>query len=301
MGTLTVYPASTPGDVDAVVGLLKQRIDWLRRRGVDQWSSWRGWDEKIEAGVSAGSVWLLADQDEPVGTVTVEDTPDRDFWTSDEAADPAMYLSKLATRPDRAGAELGALLLDWAGEHAYRRGCRYVRLDAWKTNGRLHAYYRQRGWSFVRMSDAAHRRSGALFQRPARRMGRDAAGRVYQVPELRTLNVEHLAGGSGEAGGPDHGNFFPGHTHAGGLYVVVECVSPRPRPAVYLDWLRYRVTRQSDRWVLTSQDGGRGVEVEGPVVAADWPLEPGMDYVLSHDGEHPACRMVIVEVPAPTP
>lgn len=291
---LTVRPA-TGDDFDVVFDLLIRRIEWLRERGLDQWSTWEKWRDKMGPAIEAGNVWLLLDDDDAIGTISVEFSADRELWTAEEAAEPAAYVSKLAVRTDRAGAELGALLLAWAGEHAYRHGCLYLRLDAWKTNEQLHTYYVDRGWKHLRISAAPHRNSGALFQRPAERMEQANAARIRQYPPLPTLQAEHRAGGDPDAGGPSHGNWHPGHTHNGGV-TVIETWSPQPRPAMFVDWMRYLVTERDGKWALASQDGGRSLHVIAQVVDATWPLVSGTNYVISHEGKHPSCRMVLVTV-----
>ncbi|MFI6134005.1 GNAT family N-acetyltransferase [Micromonospora sp. NPDC051141] len=182
--TLTIRPAENEDEFEIAMGLLMQRIQWLRERGSDQWVTWERWRTKLGPSLSAGDIWILWDDDEAIGTVTLEMTGDPDFWTPEELAEPAAYVSKLAVRLDRAGQELGALLLAWAGDYAFQRGSRYVRLDAWKTNDQLHAYYLSRGWTHLRTSTNPQRRSGALFQRPAAPMGK-------QPLELRTTASRH--------------------------------------------------------------------------------------------------------------
>lgn len=178
--TLTLRPAENDQEFETAMGLLMQRIQWLRDRGSDQWATWEKWRSKLGPALDAGDIWILWDGDEAIGTITVEIQGDPDFWTPEELAEPAVYVSKLAVRLDRAGKELGALLLAWSGDYAARRGCRYVRLDAWKTNEKLHDYYLARGWTHLRTSTRPNRRSGALFQRPAAHMtqGQPAALRT---------------------------------------------------------------------------------------------------------------------------
>ncbi|MEU5725052.1 GNAT family N-acetyltransferase [Micromonospora sp. NPDC047738] len=65
-----------------------------------------------------------------------------------------------------AGRNIGGALLDWAARVAASRGCRWLRLDAWRTNEALHRYYERQGFSPIRVVELAHRGSGALFQRP---------------------------------------------------------------------------------------------------------------------------------------
>lgn len=160
--------AATVDELDVIMQLLQQRIAWLRARGSDQWSTWPAWPAKLPAALKRRRVWLLTEDDLPVGTVTADEHADPDFWTETERADPAVYLAKLAVLPDRAGRGYGTLLLDVAGELAYREGRQLLRLDAWKNNPGLHAYYSNHGWRHLRTVDLPHRRSGALFETDAR-------------------------------------------------------------------------------------------------------------------------------------
>lgn len=66
-----------------------------------------------------------------------------------------------------AGQRLGEALLEWAREMAHHQGRAWVRLDAWRSNRRLHDYYLSRGWEWIRDVTGVGRKSGALFQRPA--------------------------------------------------------------------------------------------------------------------------------------
>jgi GNAT superfamily N-acetyltransferase len=172
---------ATPSDVDEVWRLIHDSIRWLRSIGSDQWDTWRTWggpDGKIARAIAAGHLWLMFDDEDLVATITVEPFGDTDFWTPDELAEPALYVSKLAVRRDVAGQELGALLLAWVRDRAYRDGARWVRLDAWRTNDKLHAYYRRRGWTYVRDVDQPHRSSGTLFQLPPEPMPPELASLI---------------------------------------------------------------------------------------------------------------------------
>ena len=153
-------------DLPEVLALLNEAAAWLQSRGLDQWP--HGFSAaRIGLMISRHEVWLARDDGRPVGTVTISGEADPDFWTAAESREPAVYVSKLAVSRADAGVGLGALLLRWAADYAARIGCDWARLDAWRTNDQLHAYYRQRGWDYVRTVSLPHRRSGALFQRPA--------------------------------------------------------------------------------------------------------------------------------------
>ena len=294
MGQPLLLRRASVDEFEVVLGLLCERIDWLRAQGSDQWSSWQKWRTKMAPAVEAGDVWLLLDDGEPVATITLEFHGDTDFWTPAECAEPAVYLSKLATRLDRAGAELGSLLLRWATDHAYRRGARYLRLDAWKTNPKLHDYYRTRGWVYLRTANHPNRRSGALFQTEARPT-MTSPDLVVDDPAAVLLPTE---GGGGLAFPDAANNWHPDHLHRGGLRVQYDVLS-YPRPAEWVDFMRYRLTDDTGTWLLESDRYGSGRwHREGAVLDAEVALAPGTRYVVTHQEKDDGCRMVLTpEVP----
>lgn len=157
---------ATRADLPEVLQVLNEAAAWLHSRGLDQWPDGFG-PERIGPMVDRREVWIACDGGRPVGTMTISGEADPDFWTVAESRQPAVYVSKLAITRDETGSGLGALLLRWATDYAARIGCEWIRLDAWRTNEGLHAYYQRQGWDHVRTVSLPYRRSGALFQRPA--------------------------------------------------------------------------------------------------------------------------------------
>ncbi|MEU1238593.1 GNAT family N-acetyltransferase, partial [Micromonospora aurantiaca] len=76
-------------------------------------------------------------------------------------------LSHLAVDRSFSGHGVGAWMLNQAAQRAAHGGKKWLRLDAWKTNTRLHAYYRHHGFQQLRTVHVPGRGSGTLFQRPA--------------------------------------------------------------------------------------------------------------------------------------
>ena len=67
-----------------------------------------------------------------------------------------------------AGRNLGARLLDWAGDRAARSGHKWLRLDVHRHNHDLQRYYERLGFTRVGTTIHPPRGSGALYQRAAR-------------------------------------------------------------------------------------------------------------------------------------
>jgi GNAT superfamily N-acetyltransferase len=158
-----------PDDTATVHAILRHAASWLHERGYDQWpdgSPSLSYDQLLRQ-IGRGETWLVSDGRDPIATIAVTSQGDPDFWTPDELAEAAAYISKAAVVRSQAGKGLGALILRWVVDHAAEQGAVWARLDAWRTNHELHAYYLRQGWDYLRTVGPPHRRSGALFQRPA--------------------------------------------------------------------------------------------------------------------------------------
>jgi GNAT superfamily N-acetyltransferase len=158
-----------PDDLYTVLCILHAAADALHERGIDQWpdgSPTLG-PGKIGAQIGRGEFWIAEDGAGPVAVIAISPVGDRDFWTSAELDEPAVYLSKAAVLPSQAGRGIGAALFRWACDYASRLGVGWVRLDAWRTNTGLHDYYAQRGWQRIRAMTVPGRKSGVLFARQA--------------------------------------------------------------------------------------------------------------------------------------
>ncbi|MEU7909175.1 GNAT family N-acetyltransferase [Actinoplanes sp. NPDC049118] len=100
--------------------------------------------------------------------ITVDDYADPEFWTAQDDPDSALYVHRMVVDRVAGGNGVGGRLLDWAERLASSLGRTWLRLDAWRTNAPLHAYYQRQGFVPVRTVNLSHRGSGALFQRRVR-------------------------------------------------------------------------------------------------------------------------------------
>jgi GNAT superfamily N-acetyltransferase len=154
-----------PDEAGTVADMWDEAGRWLASIGSDQWQ-YPARAGRIAASIVAGECWLVERDGDPVATVTLDSYADPDFWTLDDEPDSALYAHRMVVRRAAAGARLGSALLDWACARAEGVGRGWLRLDAWRTNERLRAYSEGEGFALVRVVDAPHRRSGALYQRP---------------------------------------------------------------------------------------------------------------------------------------
>ena len=161
-------------DIDTIMGWRRELTEWLAGSGEDQWSVPLP-RSAVAATVVAGQTWMLWDGDHPVGTLTLAAYADLDnlwtinrdseaLWYPSDGPGDALYVAKMMVPRARVREGLGGEMLDWAGGQAFDAGLAWLRLDAWTTNRRLHAYYRGQGFTHVRTVES--RPSGACFERP---------------------------------------------------------------------------------------------------------------------------------------
>lgn len=161
----------TPAEEADLPRLIKFRTDastWLRTLGTDQWAKPFPADH-ILSSIRRGEVFVIREEphSDAAATITLDRDADPRLWTSEEIAEPALYVHKLTVDRAYAGTGLGSALLDWAGEQAVQQGAKWLRLDAWSTNLRLQAYYLKHGFTHVRTAADPEVVSGWAAQRPA--------------------------------------------------------------------------------------------------------------------------------------
>ncbi|MFF3751283.1 GNAT family N-acetyltransferase [Streptomyces sp. NPDC002018] len=162
---ITIRPAAS-SDVDLIASMWGEASRALAQRGIDQWQ-YPANVEKISHDIECGTAYIVHDFGVNLGTITVDESADPEFWTPEDAPDDALYAHRVIVLSVSQGRSVGASMLDWASRKARKAGKSWLRVDAWRTNAQLGRYYQRQGFTHVRTVDLPHRRSGALYQRPA--------------------------------------------------------------------------------------------------------------------------------------
>jgi len=187
--TYQIRPA-VPGDMTAILGLIKTAAQWLQEsKGTDQWA--RPWpnqaarDDRVAQGIEHGLTWMVEDNGSLAGTVTCREQGTGILWTAEELRDPAVYVSRLIVSRSYAGRGIGAALIDWAGLRGIQeRDANWIRVDVWTKNWALHDYYKSQGFMHLRtcpFDDDWEYPSAALFQKSVADIEAAAAGWFKQV------------------------------------------------------------------------------------------------------------------------
>lgn len=178
-GVVTRLPLAlrqaAPDELGVILELLSESVRWLQDKGIDQWATpWpdeAGRNRRIARDLTDGKTWLVLDDAEVAGTITIDPAEDS-VWPAHKRQEKAVYVRKVIVRRSYAG--LGALLFDWAADVAARvHGARWIRIDVWTTNRRLHAYYQRLGFQFRDLAENPEYPSRALFERSTSQRRRD--------------------------------------------------------------------------------------------------------------------------------
>ncbi|MFI1091929.1 GNAT family N-acetyltransferase [Streptomyces sp. NPDC020917] len=158
--------AARDEDAPVIAQMWAEASFWLKSRGYDQWQ-YPADPVKIGRDIRLGNAFLVFRERECVGTISIDESADPEFWAESDVPGDALYVHRIIVLDVARGTSLGASLLDWASERAEIAGKKWLRLDAWKTNSKLGRYYESQGFEHVRTVDLPHRNSGALYQRRA--------------------------------------------------------------------------------------------------------------------------------------
>ncbi len=154
-------------DIPTVVDMWNEAAAWLGRQGLDQWQ-YEIRLGNIENAVQSGSCWLFENLlGKAVATVTLDEEADPRLWQVSDDPKSALYVHRLVVRQEERGHELGSAILDWTAEKALGARKKWLRLDAWTSNSRLHDYYLRRGFRHLRTISGPGLVSGAVFERAA--------------------------------------------------------------------------------------------------------------------------------------
>jgi GNAT superfamily N-acetyltransferase len=177
----------TRENLKAVLGLIEDARGWLWMKDTDQWATpWpdeKSRDAKVLKGLQGLKTWIVWDGDIPAATVTITTRKNGAVWSKPactcDLAERAVFVHRLITARKYAGSGLGAELIDWAGLRGQRLyGAKWIRIDVWGTNERLHEYYLKTGFERCGSCADPSYPSGALFQKPT------SAIRQPRVPQF---------------------------------------------------------------------------------------------------------------------
>ena len=133
-------------ELETVIEILNAAANWLLSKGIDQWQPESFSRTSIAERIKRGEVYLAKQDDQAIGTITLQ-WSDRFFWVDDDTR--AGYIHKLAINPAYTGMGLGRKMLEWAEQTTKSAGSGTLRLDCMFENPQIRKYYEDAGFKYA--------------------------------------------------------------------------------------------------------------------------------------------------------
>ena len=140
------FMQALPQDLNAILGLIRQRIAWMDQKGLEQWNKTDYFSafppDYFAQAIREGHIYVLCTK-EPrrvIGLISLKE--EDSYWPTDNKN--CCYMHNLATNAAFPGA--GRALLGHCEEQARRWGKEYLRLDCQRDNNKLNQYYENLGF-----------------------------------------------------------------------------------------------------------------------------------------------------------
>lgn len=139
---------TTKEDIDAVFDIYNEATSYQKTVNI---KSWRGFEKSlIEKEIEENRHFIIKEEDE-IACTFVLTFNDWIIW-KEAAADPAVYLHRIATNPKFRGRSYVKKIIEWAKKYAKENGKDYIRLDTHSGNERINNYYTSCGFDYKGIS-----------------------------------------------------------------------------------------------------------------------------------------------------
>ncbi|RUT68013.1 GNAT family N-acetyltransferase [Flavobacterium cupreum] len=139
---------TTNQDIDAVFDIYQKATAYQKTVNT---KSWRGFEKAlIEKEIEENRHFIIREEGE-IACTFVLTFNDLIIW-KEAAADPAVYLHRIATNPKFRGQSYVKKIVEWVKAYAKENGKEYIRLDTHSGNERINQYYTSCGFEYKGIS-----------------------------------------------------------------------------------------------------------------------------------------------------
>jgi ribosomal protein S18 acetylase RimI-like enzyme len=144
-------------DLATVLELFKGAAERLRLKGINQMQHWlnppSAYLERVTQDLMSGAFLLVKKADNTVGMFRLMPS-DEEYWgKTDEVA---MYLHSFVVKPSFAGQGIGSEVLKMVEKQLHEQSIPLFRLDCKADNEPLCNYYKNQGFTPIRLQDMPH-------------------------------------------------------------------------------------------------------------------------------------------------
>lgn len=140
------FRQAEPKDLEAILQLIKSRIAWMDRQGLEQWNKTDYFSayppEYFSHEIEKGDFYVLCSGERVIGAVALRQKDE--YWQDDGRS---CYVHNLASSTDFPGA--GKEILRHCEGKAAQWGKTYLKLDCQQGNQKLNSYYERLGFASI--------------------------------------------------------------------------------------------------------------------------------------------------------
>ncbi|MEP6931112.1 MAG: GNAT family N-acetyltransferase [Flavobacterium sp.] len=139
---------TTNEDIDAVFDIYNEATSYQKTVNI---KSWRGFEKSlIEKEIEENRHFIIKEEGEITCTFVLTFN-DLIIW-KEAAADPAVYIHRIATNPKFRGRSYVKKIIEWVKIYAAQNNKTYIRLDTHSGNERINKYYSSCGFDYKGIS-----------------------------------------------------------------------------------------------------------------------------------------------------
>ncbi|AWI26329.1 N-acetyltransferase [Flavobacterium pallidum] len=132
-------------DLPVICNLFEKAIQFLKE---NNYIGWKSYDKAFIESDMARRLLFKVTIGNKIACIFSVCYSDPIIWRERETGN-AMYLHRIVSNRIFAGEKLFGLVLDWAIGEAKKLKLDYIRMDTWADNGKIIAYYKSYGFSFI--------------------------------------------------------------------------------------------------------------------------------------------------------
>lgn len=138
------YRKATKNDIDIIIKLIADRIEWMNENNIDHWNNlnYLSFFTKSYFEKNIDCFYVAEQNNKIVASLALYETDEA--W---EQSDDALYIHHLVSSTECKGA--GKLIFEFAENYAKEHGFKKIRIDSAINNDNLTKYYSSLGFKIV--------------------------------------------------------------------------------------------------------------------------------------------------------
>ncbi|MEO6686222.1 MAG: GNAT family N-acetyltransferase [Dyadobacter sp.] len=142
---MTIIQNADQADIEEIISLYHQATEYQKSVAKKHWKGFER--EMIINDIEGKNQWKII-VDDVITCIFCTSFSDPLIW-AEKNSDPAVYLHRIATRPDFRGKGFMKQIVNWTTDFAFQNNKKFIRMDTGSGNDKLNNYYIRCGFDFL--------------------------------------------------------------------------------------------------------------------------------------------------------